>query len=110
MEIDEAAPYAKGGKPGGGPRHVTLHPSKRFAYGIEEMGSRITVYNYAEGRLSGNAGEAYVQTISTIPEGWEGVREICKTVKYNHCADIHISPDGRFAYGSNRGHESIAIF
>ena len=28
----------------------------------------------------------------------------------NHCADIQISPDGKFLYGSNRGHDSIAIF
>jgi 6-phosphogluconolactonase len=42
-----------------------------------------------------------VQTLSTIPEGFPGV---------THCADVHVSPDGRFVYGSNRGHDSIAIF
>jgi 6-phosphogluconolactonase len=30
--------------------------------------------------------------------------------EHNHCADIQISPDGRFLYGSNRGHDSVAIF
>ena len=38
------------------------------------------------------------------------MQPICKTLAFNHCADIHVSPDGRFVYGSNRGHESIAIF
>ena len=60
-------------KPGAGPRHLTIHPNKKFAFGISEMGSMVTVYNHADGMLSGNDGQTSVQTISTIPEGWTGV-------------------------------------
>ena len=49
-------------------------------------------------------------TVSTLPDGWKGVQPNCKTVEFNHTADIHVSPDNKFVYGSNRGHESIAVF
>ena len=42
-----------------------------------------------------------MQTVSTLPDDFAGT---------NHCADIHVHPNGRFVYGSNRGHDSIAIF
>ena len=41
------------------------------------------------------------QTIDTVPEG-------CKTG--NICADLHLTPDGKYLYGSNRGHDSLAAF
>ena len=100
----------KNTKPGAGPRHLAIHPNKKFAYGISEMGSIVTVYNLGEGVLTGPDEQTCVQTISTIPEGWTGVREITKTVKYNHCAHIVVSSDGKFVYGSNRGHESIVVY
>lgn len=83
-------------EPGSGPRHFVFHPSLPYGYGINELSSTITVYAFdAEaGRLS------VVQTISTLPDGYEGD---------NACADIHLSPDGRFLYGSNRGHDSLAV-
>ena len=42
-----------------------------------------------------------IETVTTLPDDFEGV---------NHCADIHVSPSGEFVYGSNRGHDSIAVF
>jgi 6-phosphogluconolactonase len=42
-----------------------------------------------------------IQTIKTIPKNFKGE---------NWCADIHLSADGRFVYGSNRGHNSITVF
>ena len=48
--------------------------------------------------------------ISTLPDGWKGVKPICKMLEFNHTADIHVSSDNRFVYGSNRGHESIVVF
>ena len=74
------------------------------------MGSIVTVYNHSNGVLTGPEGQSCVQTISTLPEGWTGVKEITKTVKYNHTAHIMVSPDGKFVYGSNRGHESIVVY
>lgn len=84
-------------QPGVGPRHVAFHPNKRLVYVINEIGSSVTGYHYHErsGQLEP------IETLSTLPEGWQGT---------SHCADIHIAPDGRFVYGSNRGHDSLAIF
>ncbi len=72
---------------GSGPRHFTFHPNGKLAYAIQELSSTITAFNYKNGKLSP------FQTISTLPK--EGF-------KHNFCADIHISPDGKFLYGSNR--------
>lgn len=82
---------------GEGPRHFAFHPNGKFAYLITEMGNKFVAYTYDAGR--GALDE--IQMVSTLPEVWEGT---------SYCADAHVSPDGRFLYGSNRGHDSIAIF
>ena len=84
-------------EPGSGPRHFALHPSGRFAYGINELSSTVTAYAFD--RESGALEVA--QTISTLPSGFEGE---------NYTAEIHVHPSGEFLYGSNRGHHSIAVF
>lgn len=83
--------------PGAGPRHFDFHPSGRYAYVINELDSTVTTFAYAAatGRLT------ELQALSTLPAGFEG---------RSHCADIHVHPSGNFVYGSNRGHDSIAIF
>ncbi len=88
-----AAPVA----PGSGPRHFDFHPSARYAYAIGELASTITAFAYDAGRGTLEA----IQTISTLPEGFNGT---------NTTADIHVHPSGKFVYGSNRGHDSIAMF
>ena len=82
---------------GAGPRHMAFHPTANAAYVINELDSTITVfdYNVQNGALTS------VQTISTLPDDFNG---------QSHCADIHVHPSGKFVYGSNRGHDSIAIF
>ena len=82
---------------GSGPRHLAFHPSGRTAYGINELASTVTVYDYDEegGALS------VAQTVSTLPEGFEGE---------NYTAEIYVHPSGKFLYGSNRGHNSTAVF
>lgn len=52
-------------------------------------------YDQEEGKLT------EIQTLSTLPDDYKGE---------NACADIHISPDGLFLYGSNRGHDSIVVY
>lgn len=81
--------------PGSGPRHFTFHPNGLFGYVIQEMGATITGFTYKNGQL------IPFQTIQTLPDDYTGRK---------WTADIHISPDGRFLYGSNRAHESLAIF
>lgn len=84
-------------KPGAGPRHFTLHPSGRFGYVINELDATVTVFQCD--RAKGTLKEA--QTINTLPEGFS---------EPNTSADIHVSPSGKFLYGSNRGHNSIVVF
>ena len=81
--------------PGSGPRHFTFHPNGKFAYVIQEMAASITGFNYKEGAL-----EAF-QEVKNLPDDYTGRK---------WAADIHISPDGKFLYGSNREHESLVIF
>lgn len=83
---------------GGGPRHFTFHPNGKFAYVINEMGSTVTVFKW-----DGDKGTlTEVQTISTLPDG--------VSLPNNTTAEVQIHPNGKFLYGSNRGHDSIAIF
>ena len=83
--------------PGGGPRHFTIAPNNRHAYVINEMGNTITAFRYdAERGLLLEQG-----TVPTLPAEFDGV---------THTADLCLTPDGRFLYGSNRGHNSIAMF
>ncbi|MES2518027.1 MAG: lactonase family protein [Bacteroidota bacterium] len=82
-------------KDGTGPRHFTIHPNGKFAYVIQELTSEVTVFDYQKGALNA------IQSISTLPADYKG---------NNSCADIHISPDGKFLYGSNRFHDSIVIY
>ena len=84
-------------KPGAGPRHLTFHPNGRYAYLIQELDSTLTAFAYDAEK--GSLEE--LQTVSTLPEDFKG---------RNHCADVHVSPSGKFVYGSNRGHDSIAMF
>lgn len=84
-------------KPGAGPRHLTFHPGGKYAYVINELD--LTVTAFAHDRIDGNLKE--VQTVPTLPGGFTSA---------DTGADIHVSPDGRFLYCSNRGHNSIAAF
>lgn len=83
--------------PGAGPRHLAFHPNGVYLYCINERNSTLTAFRYDA--ASGVLDE--IHTLSTLPDSFSG---------RNSCADIHIHPSGRFVYGSNRGHDSIAIF
>ncbi len=84
-------------KPGAGPRHFIFHPNGRYAYVINELDSTLTAFSYdaVNGTLRS------MQTVSALPGGFSG---------NNDCADLHVSPSGKFLYGSNRGHNSIVVF
>jgi len=84
-------------EPGAGPRHVAFTPEQKFAYAINELQSSVTAFSYDTRRGVLKP----FQTISTLPEGFTGT---------NHAAEIHVDPEGRFLYASNRGHDSIALF
>ena len=83
--------------PGSGPRHFAFHPDGHHAYVINEMKSTVTTFDYdaTKGVLK------LVQTVSTLPQGFKGD---------NSTAEVQVYPTGKFVYGSNRGHNSIAAF
>jgi len=92
-------PPAANIKPGSGPRHLAFRPDGRFAYVINEMLCTITAFSYDTER--GELKE--LQTVSTLPEGL--------AVKPGYStAEIQVHPSGKFLYGSNRGHDTIAVF
>ncbi|MQG88302.1 MAG: lactonase family protein [SAR202 cluster bacterium] len=82
--------------PGHGPRHFTFHPKNQQVYVLNEIGCTITLYD-----LSHDGTLTPTQSVPTLPSGWQG---------QNTTADIHVSPDGKYVYASNRGNDSIVIF
>lgn len=82
--------------PGNGPRHFTFHPNGKLAYLVEEMGGTVSAYKYKDGKLT------LIQQISSYPADFTGKK---------WSADIHVSPDGKFLYATNRQpSNTIAIF
>jgi 6-phosphogluconolactonase len=96
-ELSANNPPSESVKPGSGPRHFAFHPNGKFAYVINEMGNTVTAFRYdaAEGRLT------TIDSISTIP---------ADNTQTTHTAEVQVHPSGKFVYGSNRGHDSIAVF
>jgi 6-phosphogluconolactonase len=83
--------------PGAGPRHLAFHPSGRFVYVINELNSTVTAFSY-----DGAAGALRdIQTVPTLPDGFAGE---------NYPSEVVAHPNGKLLYGSNRGHDSIAIY
>jgi 6-phosphogluconolactonase len=84
-------------KPGSGARHVKFHPNGKWVYMITEMGCTVIAFNWN----ATNGTLAEFQTISTLPDDFHGV---------STCAEMLVHPGGKFLYGANRGHDSLAVF
>lgn len=83
-------------KPGSGPRHLAFSNEGRFVYLLQELDGTLTTFSYANGNLK------KIDEPKIIADDFEG--EIS-------AADIHISPDGKFLYATNRGTANdISIF
>ena len=83
-------------KPGSGPRHITFSKNGKLVYSIEELAGMISVYDFSDSNLK------EIQRIATHPD---------KITEGFESSDVHISPDGKFLYATNRGKENnIAIF
>lgn len=83
--------------PGSGPRHFAFHPSGKTAYVINELANTVTAFAYdaEKGVLT------EIQTINTLPADFTGT---------SYTAEVVAHPSGKFLYGSNRGHDSLAVF
>ncbi len=75
-------------KAGSGPRHLVFGANGRFAYVTNELNASVDVYRYDDGRL------AHIETVPMTAPGFAG--------KVGGGA-LHLSPDGRFLYATNRG-------
>jgi 6-phosphogluconolactonase len=82
---------------GAGPRHFAFHPNGRNAYVINELNSTVTALRYDTERGSFEP----LQSVSTLPKDFKGS---------STTAHVQVHPSGKFLYGSNRGHNSIAVF
>jgi 6-phosphogluconolactonase len=93
--------------PGSGPRHIAFHPNGRWAYGIDELASRIDQYLYtamhqAVGSVEMQAVLANTgHSVSTLDPGFHGV---------NTAAEVLVVPTGDHLYASNRGEDSLVVF
>jgi 6-phosphogluconolactonase (cycloisomerase 2 family) len=101
--VNSEAPFLSTGnpasfvvEPGSGPRHLTFHPNGKSAYLINELSGKVTVFRHSNGDLSEIQ---YIASDTTAGFGKKG------------SADIHVSPDGKYLYASNRlKSDGIAIF
>jgi 6-phosphogluconolactonase len=84
-------------RPGAGSRHLAFHPKLPIVWVLNELDSTIATYQFDTERGALKA----LQVMSTLPPDFTG---------YSTTAEIAVSPDGRFVYGSNRGHDSVTIF
>ncbi|HZV36693.1 MAG TPA: lactonase family protein [Verrucomicrobiae bacterium] len=84
-------------EPGAGPRHLTFAPNGHFAYLINELGSTMTALAYD----AANGSFRELQTLPMLPDDFKG---------FNLSAEVVVDASGKHVYGSNRGHDSIAVF
>jgi 6-phosphogluconolactonase len=83
---------------GAGPRHMDIHPNRKWAYVINELDDTMVAFDYdlAKGLLTNPA------AVPTLPAGVSGTN--------NTTAHVVVHPNGKFVYGSNRGHDSVVIY
>ena len=82
---------------GSGPRHFAIHPSGKFAFSASELTSTLTALKVdkSTGALT------QIEELNMFPADFTGT---------TYAADVHVSPDGKFVYATNRGHDSLVIF
>ena len=80
--------------PGAAPRHFAFSPDGKTLYQQQEQDSRLTVYGFADGKLTQKG-----PSISTLPAGFEGS---------NTTSELLIDKAGKHLYGANRNHDTIA--
>lgn len=86
--------------PGAGPRHVAFHPTLPLMYVINELDSTLATFAWDD-----DDNWTRLSVESTMPRYY-----VQPAGRPNTCADVHVHPNGKFLYGSNRGHDSIVIY
>jgi 6-phosphogluconolactonase len=95
--LSAAEPNSVKSRPGAGPRHLAFHPKLPIVWVLNELDSTTATYRWDAKRGT----LAPIQVITALPTTFTG---------YSTTAEIAVSPDGRFVYCSNRGHNSVAIY
>ncbi len=95
--IEPSSPVALETAPGAGPRHLAFSPDEKSVYVINELNHTILVASY-----DGKGGFEAVQTVATLPDGYDPGP--------NKTSEIEVHSNGKFVYGSNRGHDSIVVY
>jgi 6-phosphogluconolactonase len=80
---------------GSGPRHFVFHQTLPYAYLIQELTGKVSVFSYKNGKLK------FIEEVSSLPDQFDGK---------NSSADIHISKDGKYLYASNRYYDTVVGF
>jgi 6-phosphogluconolactonase len=96
-QLSPADPGSVAARPGAGPRHLAFHPKLQTVWALNELDNTIATYRWdpARGVLTP------LQVITTLPTEFTG---------YSATAEIAVTPDGRFVYCSNRGHDSVTLY
>lgn len=95
-------------QPHAGPRHIEFGRDGRFVYTVNELDNTLSVLHFSD-----TGAVVLLQTVSAVPDGWEESGPRRPTPVYskgNHVSELLISHDGRFAYASNRGHDTVAVY
>jgi 6-phosphogluconolactonase len=92
--------------PGSGPRHIAFHPNQRWAYGIDEISSRIDQYLFTDMHdLPGVEAQAIFSSaghsVSTLDPGFRGI---------SWASEVYVVPTGDYLYASNRGEDTLVVF
>ena len=95
--LEASSPRGIGTPKRAGPRHFAFHPDGNYAYVITETSNTMIAYEYDSER----GGLTPIQTVPTVPADFTGD---------SWTSEIQVHPSGRFVYGSNRGHNSIAVY
>jgi 6-phosphogluconolactonase len=96
-QLTPTTPPAARLKDKAGPRHFAFHPNGKLVYVLAELDASVYVFDYDAG--TGQLKEK--QSISALPPGFQGKP---------WAADLHITPDGKFLYGSERTSSTLAGF
>lgn len=101
LEPDESTTVTTA--PGAGPRHFAFHPTLNTIYLINELDSTVMTLRFdSDTDGAGGAGRLEtLQTLTTLPADFTDT---------NYPSEVAVHPSGRFLYGANRGHDSIAVF
>lgn len=81
--------------PGAGPRHLAFSPDGKHVYVINELDNTIYGGTWKDGKFTA------IESVPTLPADFSGS---------NTTAEIEFHPNGKFVYGSNRGHGSIVVY